>query len=164
MEFMIDKMRDEDWEQVRSIYVDGIATGEATFETRAPDWDAWNESHLTFGRIVARCGGAVIGWAALTPVSDRCAYSGVAEVSVYVSPEWRGRGVGGSLLEALIIASEKNDIWTLQAGVFPENHASVELHRGHGFREVGRRERLGKLNGAWRDVMLLERRSKQVGV
>lgn len=164
MDLIIDEMHDEDWAQVRAIYTEGIATGQATFETQAPEWRVWNESHLGFGRLAARDGGAVVGWSALSQVSDRCAYSGVAEVSVYVGREWQGRGVGRSLLEALIAASEEKGIWTLQAGVFPENSASVELHKRCGFREVGRRERLGKLNGVWRDVLLLERRSSLVGL
>jgi L-amino acid N-acyltransferase YncA len=168
MDHRIETMKDEDWEQVRAIYLEGIATGDATFETDAPSWEKWNASHLRECRLVARSGGSssgpVIGWAALSPVSDRCVYAGVAEVSVYVGEEGRGRGTGRALLEALVEASEKRGIWTLQAGVFPENIASVKLHLKCGFREVGRRERLGKRDGAWRDVLLLERRSESVGV
>ena len=169
MNTYIDTMRDEDWEQVRSIYLEGIMTGHATFETDAPSWEKWNASHLRECRLVARCGesgnsGGIVGWAALGPVSERCVYSGVAEVSVYVGEKGRGHGTGRALLDALVEASEKCGIWTLQAGVFPENIASIKLHLKCGFREVGRRERLGKMNGAWRDVMLLERRSKRVGV
>ena len=165
MDYQIDTMRDDDWEQVRAIYLEGIATGQATFETDAPSWERWNEKHLRECRLVARRSDVgVAGWAALSPVSDRCVYAGVAEVSVYVADAGRGRGMGRALLEALIEASEKCGIWTLQAGVFPENTASTRLHLRCGFREVGRRERLGRMNGAWRDVMLLERRSKSVGV
>ena len=158
-------MRDDDWEQVRAIYLEGIATGDATFETDAPSWEKWDAKHLRECRLVARRGdGRVVGWAALSPVSDRCVYAGVAEVSVYVGADGRGKGTGRALLKALVEASERCGIWTLQAGVFPENIASTRLHLKCGFREVGRRERLGHMNGAWRDVMLLERRSKRVGV
>lgn len=148
---------------MREIYVEGIATGNATFETEAPDWDSWSRAHLHFGRLVARNAHSVIGWAALSPVSGRCVYSGVAEVSVYVGETMRGQGVGRRLLAMLIEESERGGIWTLQAGILPENMASIELHKSCGFREVGRRERLGKLNGVWRDVMVLERRSATVG-
>lgn len=165
VDYAIDIMRDDDWQQVRAIYLEGIATGHATFETDAPAWEGWNALHLRECRLVARRNdGRVVGWAALSPVSDRCVYAGVAEVSVYVGEEGRGQGTGRALLEALVEASEKCGIWTLQAGVFPENTASTRLHLKCGFREVGRRERLGKMNGGWRDVMLLERRSTTVGV
>jgi phosphinothricin acetyltransferase len=161
----IDIMRDDDWEQVRDIYLEGIATGHATFETEAPSWERWSANHLRECRLVARRqDGRVLGWAALSPVSSRCVYAGVAEVSVYVGAQGRGQGTGRALLEALVLASEKCGIWTLQAGVVPENTASIRLHLGCGFREIGRRQRLGRMNGAWRDVMLLERRSKTVGV
>lgn len=157
-------MHPGDWDYVRSIYVEGIATGHATFETIAPDWKTWDTGHLPFARLVARSENGVIGWAALSPVSGRCVYSGVAEVSVYVASGARGNKVGQGLLEALIIESESNGIWTLQAGILPENMASLELHKKCEFREVGRRERLGKLNGVWRDVIILERRSQIVGI
>jgi len=163
MTIVIGAMGPEDWDQVRSIYREGIATGHATFETDAPPREKWDAAHLREARLVARDGDAVIGWAALSPVSSRCVYAGVAEVSVYVSAKARGRGIGRVLLLELIAASERQGIWTLQAGVFPENRASLELHRGCGFREVGRRERLGRLGGLWRDVILLERRSPTVG-
>ena len=159
----IDALRPEDWEQVRAIYVEGIATGHATFETSAPPWEKWDSDHLARARLVARDGPAILGWAALSPVSGRCVYAGVAEVSVYVAASARGRGVGRALLEGLIRASEAEGIWTLQAGVFPENASSLALHRRCGFREVGRRERLGMLGDTWRDVILLERRSRTVG-
>lgn len=155
-------MAAEDWPVVRAIYLQGIATGQATFETTAPSWEAWDESHLQFARVVARAKGQVIGWAALSLVSKRRAYAGVAEVSVYVAADQRSKGIGIALLEELIRASETNGIWTLQAVVFPENGATIALHKRCGFREVGRRERIGKLNDVWRDTLLLERRSSQI--
>ena len=164
MDVNIESMSPDDWDDVRRIYAAGIATGDATFETEAPPWDRWDATHRPAERFVARSDGAVLGWAALSPVSDRCVYGGVAEVSVYVSPDARGKGVGAALLHRLIEASETGGVWTLQAGIFPENRASVSLHERLGFRQVGRRERLGKMNGAWRDVLLLERRSTRVGV
>lgn len=153
-----------DWPAVRAIYLEGIATGEATFETEAPSWKEWDAAHISFARLVARAGDKVSGWSALTPVSRRKAYAGVAEVSVYVAAPRRGQGVGGALLERLIQESEQNGIWTLQAAVFPENAATLALHKRCGFREIGRRERISKLNGNWRDTILLERRSEIVGV
>lgn len=157
------KMQATDWERVEEIYLEGIATGHATFETGAPSFAEWDKAHLPCARLVARQGDAIVGWAALSPVSQRCVYGGVAEVSVYVSTSNRGSGIGRQLLEALINESEQNGIWTLQAGIFPENVGSLAVHRRCGFREVGRRERIGKMNGAWRDTILLERRSKLVG-
>lgn len=155
----------DDWDRVKAIYAEGIATGLATFETELPDWESWDGSHLSEPRVVAEAGEEVVGWAALSPVSDRCAHGGVAEVSVYVDPDHRGRGVGGRLLGRLVEESEEAGYWTLQAGIFPENEASVRLHEKHGFRTVGRRERLGRgRDGEWRDVLLLERRSDRVGV
>jgi len=153
----------EDWTDVRRIYAEGIATGNATFETDPPAWEAWDRSHRSDSRLVARTGGRIVGWAALSTVSERCAYGGVAEVSVYVGADARGRGVGRRLLDELVKASEEAGVWTLQAGVFPENAASIALHERCGFRIVGTRERLGKLRGIWRDVALLERRSPRVG-
>jgi len=162
---IIDRLTESHWDAVRQIHAEGIATGSATFETEAPpDWPTWSRSHLEIGRLVAAEGGKVIGWAALTPVSQRCVYAGVAEVSIYVAHDSRARGVGSRLLERLIAAAEDGGIWTLQAGIFPENQASVRLHEKHGFRVVGRRERLGQLHGAWKDVLLLERRSSRVGL
>ena len=165
MDYIVDDMKADDWAGVRSIYLEGIATGVATFETGAPAWEKWDAGHLQKMRLVARdVNDVILGWAAVSPVSDRCVYGGVAEVSVYVGEGGRGRGVGRVLLQALIEASERNGIWTLQAGVFPENAASIKLHLRCGFREVGRRERIGKLNGIWRDTLLLERRSEHVGI
>jgi L-amino acid N-acyltransferase YncA len=152
------------WADVRSIYIEGIATGEATFETQPSDWEMWDTSHFPFARLIALSQVTVIGWAAIAPVSNRRAYSGVAEVSVYLRGEWRGKGYGRLLLQTLIGESEKNGIWTLQASVFPENRASIALHKGCGFREVGFRERISKLNGVWRTTILLERRSSRIGL
>jgi phosphinothricin acetyltransferase len=149
---------------VCDIYRAGIATGHATFETDAPTWEAWDAGHCPVCRLCARSGGTVVGWAALSPVSRRAVYTGVAEVSVYVHPDWRGRGVGAGLLADLIAASERHGYWTLQAGIFPENVASVALHLRHGFRVAGRRERIGRHHGVWRDTLLLERRSRVAGV
>jgi phosphinothricin acetyltransferase len=157
---MIDQMRADDWEQVRSIYLEGIRSGNSTFETDAPSWEKWNEGHLPFARLVMRDEESVLGWAALSPVSKRAVYRGVAEVTVYVTESARGKGMGRALLEALIAESEKNGIWTLQASIFPENTASVELHLRCGFREVGRRERIAMLRGVWRDTILFERRRR----
>ena len=156
---IIDQMSMSDWEQVREIYLEGIRGGHSTFETEAPSWEKWDEGHLQFARLVMRDEETVLGWAALSPVSKRHVYRGVAEVTVYVSKGAQGRGIGRALLEALINESEKNGIWTLQASIFPENTASVQLHLRCGFREVGRRERIAMLNGVWRDTLLFERRS-----
>ncbi len=157
-------MLPEHWPEVRAIYEEGLETGHATFETEAPEWERWDASHLRACRLIALAdGGRVAGWAALSPVSARKVYAGVAEVSVYVGADFRGRGVGRALLEALVRESESEGIWTLQAGIFPENVASVALHESCSFRLVGRRERIGKLKGRWRDTVLLERRSQTVG-
>lgn len=164
MSFLIDQMRPPDWDEVREIYLQGIAGGQATFETEAPDWKSWDANHLAFARLVARDDKHLIGWAALSPISARRAYAGVAETSVYVASDKRGTGVGRQLLDALVSESERHGIWTLQAVMFPENQASVALHRACGFREIGRRERISKLNGVWRDTILLERRSTRIGV
>ena len=163
-ELTIAPLRPGDWEEVKAIYLEGIATGNATFETAAPSWEQWDAGHLRFARLVARLERNLIAWAALSPVSQRCVYSGVAEVSVYVSASSRRSGIGRKLLQSLIDESEQNGIWTLQAGMFPENTGSLALHQSCGFREVGRRRRIGKMNGIWRDTILLERRSTIVGV
>jgi len=153
-----------DRDDVRRIYAEGIATGNATMETAPPPWESWDSTHRPDCRLVARGAEGTLGWAALSPVSDRCAYGGVAEISVYVAAAARGRGVGRALLAALVEASEEAGIWTLQAGIFPENAASLSIHQACGFRVVGVREKLGRLAGVWRDVALLERRSGRVGV
>lgn len=157
-------MAPDDWLAVRAIYEDGIATGHATFQTSAPVWEQWDGDHLKTCRLVAEADGDVLGWAALSKVSGRCVYAGVAEVSVYVSSAARSRGIGRQLLTALIADSERSGLWTLQAGIFPENEASLTIHERCGFRVVGRRDKLGQMNGVWRDVLLLERRSAVVGV
>jgi L-amino acid N-acyltransferase YncA len=160
---MIRPMLAGDWPAVKTIYEEGIATGDATFEEAAPDWERWDTAHLREARLVAECGGRIVAWAALSAVSGRRVYSGVAEVSIYVSSSMRGRGVGAKLLDSLARESEAQGYWTLQAGIFPENAASIAVHQKCGFRIVGRRERLGKMGGRWRDVMLLERRSSVAG-
>ena len=160
----IDPMQADDWEDVRRIYVEGIKTGNATFQQEPPSWEEWDKSHLLQCRFVARSQGKVIGWVALSPTSSRCVYAGVAEVSIYVDQRHLGIGVGSRLMHQLIEASEQHGFWTLQSGIFPENKASLELHKKFGFREVGRREHIGQMNGIWRDVILLERRSKVVGI
>jgi L-amino acid N-acyltransferase YncA len=149
----------EDWPAVRAIYEHGIAQGDATFEQEAPSWDDWNRSHLEGHRLVVLLDGDVVGWAALAPVSERCVYGGVTENSVYVADSAQGRGIGRALLEELVARAERDGIWTIQAGIFPENEASIELHRRCGFRVVGVRERIGQQHGVWRDVVLMERRS-----
>jgi len=152
-----------DWDRVRQIYLEGIATGNATFEQDAPSWEKWDASHRRDCRFVAREDCEVLGWAALSPVSSRCVYEGVAEVSVYVGAGARGRGIGRLLLSDLVESSERAGVWTLQAGIFPENIASIELHRKLRFRLVGVREKLGCMNRRWRDVALMERRSTAAG-
>jgi phosphinothricin acetyltransferase len=151
------------WEAVRAVYLEGIATGNATFQQTAPEWSEWNKGHLQACRSVAANGDQILGWAALTAISSRCVYAGVAEVSVYVAQVARGTGVGTKLLAHLVTEAECAGIWTLQAGIFPENTSSLALHAKAGFRIVGTRERLGEMNGRWRDVVLLERRSSVVG-
>ena len=147
-----------DWPAVAAIFAEGIATGDATFETTVPEWEDWDRRHLREHRFVAELDGSVAGWIAVVPYSSRAAYRGVGEESVYVAEQARGRGIGRRLLATLIESAGKGGLWTLQAGVFPENEASLALHRSLGFREVGVRERIGKLDGAWRDVVLLELR------
>ena len=156
-------MQPEDWEAARAIYQAGIDTGNATFETRAPEWAEWDAKHLPNCRLVAKANGEVIGWTALSPTSSRAVYAGVVEESVYIAESARGNGVGKALLMALIAESEKAGIWMIQTGIFPENVASLALHKACGFREVGYRERIGKMNGVWRNTIFLERRSKVAG-
>lgn len=182
-DFTVVAMEPRHWAKVQEIYALGLATGHASFEVQAPEWAAWDQGHLKAARLVAvLASGALpgldtvptpdmgggqeqspVGWAALSPVSGRCVYGGVAEVSIYVHPDFQGRGVGRLLMDALVTASEQAGIWTLQAGIFPENRGSVTLHRRGGFRVVGYRERLGQRDGVWRDVLLMERRSRRVG-
>ena len=166
VEMLVKSLEDHDWDALREIYLEGLATGQATFETTVPTQSEWDSGHLPFGRIGAYStqGGTLIGWAALSGTSKRQAYAGVAEVSVYVAAAARGNGVGRALLQALIQESERNGIWTLQASIFPENVASLKLHKNLGFRTVGERERISKLKGAWRNTVILERRSNVVGV
>ena len=154
------------WPAVRSIYEQGLATGNATFTTTAPTWESWDAGHLAHCRLVALAplDGRIAGWAALSPVSSRCVYEGVAEVSIYVAEASRGQGVGQHLLAALVAESERQGLWTLQASIFPENLASIRIHEAVGFRQVGRRERISQLHGHWRDTVLLERRSKLNGL
>jgi L-amino acid N-acyltransferase YncA len=156
--FEVRPFRDADWPAVQTIYADGIATGNATFETEVPAFERWVAAHPPEYRFVALLDGRVVAWVAASPVSDRCAYAGVLEHSVYVDARMRGQGIGRRLLETLIEHADDAGIWTIQSGIFPENVASVELHLRCGFRVVGTRERLGMLNGTWRDVLLMERR------
>ena len=162
-ETRIRPMESSDWPRVREIYEEGIATGHATFETAAPEWDDWDAKHIQSCRIVAEESGRVLGWAALWPASDRCVYGGVAEVSVYVGAHAQGQGLGTVLLTELVGASEAEGYWTLQAGIFSENRSSVRIHEKCGFRVLGTRERLGRMGDRWRDVLLMERRSPEVG-
>ncbi|MFS4493131.1 N-acetyltransferase family protein [Maribacter sp. 2308TA10-17] len=158
------KMEASDWEAVSKIYAEGIATGLATFETGIPTYEAWDAAHMGACRLVAVEGDTILGWAALSPVSSRCVYGGIGEVSVYVGSKARGKGVGKLLMQTLIQESEEDGLWTIQSGIFPENEASIELHKRMGFRYIGKRERVGKLAGEWKDNLLFERRSEKVGV
>lgn len=159
MAIEIKPLQSEDWADVERIYLDGIATGNATFETSSPGWDKWDASHLQHSRWVALSDGQIAGWVALSPVSDRCVYGGVAEISVYVDNQFRGQGIGKSLLRQVITSSEDNGIWTLNAATFPENEQSIGLHLSCGFRKIGIREKIGQLNGVWRNNVIMERRS-----
>jgi phosphinothricin acetyltransferase len=163
MELVIDPLLTADWPDVRAIYLEGIASGLATFETEAPTWEEWDASHLPHSRLAARSNGVLIGWAALSPVSRRRCYAGVAEVSVYVARAAQGQGVGKRLLQALVAESERCGFWMLQGATFAENAASLRLQSSCGFRVVGRRERIGQLHGVWKDTVLMERRSTIVG-
>jgi len=164
MGFAIEPLRASDWPQVAAIFEEGIATGNATLDTEAPSWAKWDAEHLKDCRLVARDGEHILGWAALSPVSGRCVYGGVAELSVYVASRARRQGVGRALVLAIIDASEQAGIWTLQGHILHENTASLALMAACGFRQVGIRERLGKLHGVWRDIVLVERRSDRVGL
>lgn len=164
MGFTIEPLRPSDWPQVAAIFAEGIATGNATLETETPPWEKWDAEHLHDCRLVARDGKGILGWAALTPVSGRCVYGGVAEISVYVAARARRQGVGRALIMAIIDASEEAGLWTLQGQILRENTVSLTLMAACGFRQVGIRERLGRLHGVWRDVVLVERRSDRVGI
>jgi len=169
MEHKIEPMKPEDWDQVRAIYEEGIATENATFEPMVPEWEKFDSAHVAEPRLVVRVGGRVAAWAALSRVSARKVYAGVAELSIYVGEKYRGKGIGDALLGVLVEASEKAGFWTLQGGIFPENTISIELHKKHGFRVLGIREKVGKMafgkmKGQWRDVALMERRSKVAGI
>jgi L-amino acid N-acyltransferase YncA len=161
---VVNEMVAADWPNVSAIYVEGLRTGNATFETLAPTWEQFDRAHLATGRLVARRGRSMAGWAALSKVSQRSCYSGVAELSIYVASWARGERVGDALMKAAIAASEQAGIWTLQGAIFPENKASLALCGHNGFREVGRRIRIGQRDGHWRDTILVERRSEIVGV
>jgi L-amino acid N-acyltransferase YncA len=155
---------ENDYQAIAEIYLQGIATGYATFQTEAPEWEVLDKSHLSFCRLAVFEGEEMLGWAALSPVSSRCVYGGVAEVSIYVASNARGKGIGKKLLAQLIKESEENGLWTLQSGIFPENIGSIKLHEDMGFRKIGYREKIGNMNGVWRDNVILERRSKIVGL
>lgn len=165
MNYEVEFMKASDWTKVAEIYTEGIMTKIATFQSEAPSWEEWNKGHCESCRLVARDGDTILGWAALSPVSSRCVYAGVAEVSIYIDKQYQGQKVGTALLEKLIELSEENGYWTLQSGIIKENTSSLNLHRKCGFREIGYRERLGKMDkGKWHDVVLVERRSKLVGL
>ena len=157
-------MAEESWPEVARIYEEGIATKNATFQTEAPLWTDWNKAHRQDCRLVASIDGKIVGWAALSPVSARPVYRGVAEVSIYIDNEFRGKKIGDQLMDMLIRESEANGVWTLQSGVFPENEASIRLHLKHGFKVLGVKDRIGKMDNNWRSVALLERRSNSVGI
>jgi len=165
MEYIIEEMKSSDWEQVKAIYLAGIKTGLATFQTGAPAWEDWDKGHLQTCRLVARSANGIAGWAALSPTSSRECYRGVVEVSIYVGEKYKGQGVGTALLTDLIKRSEENGIWTLYCAIIRENAASIAMHKKCGFREIGVREKIARMSsGVWHDVVLMERRSKVVGI
>ncbi|MDB5017745.1 MAG: ywnH [Mucilaginibacter sp.] len=160
----IENLTEKHWPEVKAIYESGVATGNANFSHQVPDWLEWDSTHVKNCRLVAVENNQVIGWAALTAISDRCVFAGVAEVSVYIAEGFRGKGIGKTLLAQLVKESEQNNFWTLESRIFAENAASIKIHEENGFRIVGSRERIGQLNGVWRDTLLLERRSIEVGI
>jgi L-amino acid N-acyltransferase YncA len=160
----IKNIQENNYTAIAEIYLQGIATGHATFQTEVPAWHEWDKSHLSFCRLAAFENDKMLGWAALSPVSSRCVYGGVAEVSIYVATGARGKGIGKKLFAQLIKESEENGLWTLQSGIFPENIGSIKLHEDMGFREIGFKEKIGNMNGLWRDNVIMERRSKIVGI
>lgn len=165
MKFTIEEMKPSDWEQVKNIYIEGINTGVATFQTDAPSWEDWDKGHLNFCRLVARSENSILGWVALSPTSSRACYLGVVEVSIYIGDKYKGQGIGTALLKEIIKKSEENKIWTLYCAIIRENSASISLHKKCGFNEIGIRERIAQMeNGVWHDVVLMERRSKIVGI
>lgn len=165
MEYKIDVMKSSDWEQVKNIYLEGIKTGTATFQTEAPAWENWDKGHLNICRLVARSTNDILGWVALSPTSNRDCYKGVVEVSIYIGEKFKRQGIGTTLLRNLIKQSEENGIWTLYCAIIRENTASIEMHKKCGFREIGIREKVAKMdNDVWHDVVLMERRSKIVGI
>lgn len=164
MKYNIEKMKSFDWEQVKNIYLEGIKTGLATFQTEAPIWEVWDKDHLNIGRLVAKSDSEILGWVVLSPTSSRDCYAGVVEVSIYISEKFKGQGIGKALLSSVIKESEENGIWTLYCAIIKENTASIALHKKCGFREIGFREKIAKMNnGVWHDVVLMERRSNIVG-
>lgn len=163
-QLIIRPMAPTDWEAVARIYKEGIDTGFATFETEIPTYESWDSAHMDSCRLIAAKNGAVAGWAALSPVSSRCVYGGIGEVSIYIDRDSRGKGVGRLLMEALIRASEAEGLWTIQSGIFPDNEGSIALHRKMGFRYIGKREKVGQLHGIWKDNLLFERRSTIIGI
>jgi len=160
----IESLTEKHWPEVKAIYLSGVATGNANFSFAEPEWTSWDKAHVKSCRLVAVENGAVLGWASLTAIHDQCVFAGVAEVSIYIAEKARGKGIGKKLLRTLIGESEQNNFWTLEARIFPENVASVKIHEENGFRIIGSRERIGKLNGVWRDTLLLERRSIKTGL
>jgi L-amino acid N-acyltransferase YncA len=164
MDLIIRKMEASDYDDVKRIYTEGIETKNATFEKSAPAWDEWNSKKLPHSRLIAMLGDEIVGWAALSATSDRHVYRGINEVSIYIAAAHSGKGIGKKLMESLIEVSEKNGVWTLYSSIFPENTASISLHKSCGFREIGYMEKAGCMDGVWRDTVLLERRSKVAGV
>lgn len=160
----IRSMQISDWDEVAQIYAEGIQTGFATFEQQVPTYESWDKAHIESCRLVAEEGGKILGWAALSPVSSRCVYGGVGEVSVYIGEKSRGKGVGKALLTQLVKESEDAGFWTIQSGIFPENDASIALHEKVGFRFIGKRERVAKIHGIWKDNFLFEKRSNTIGI